>query len=437
MDVDEILEKLERGEIKLYELDFILQGDVNKAAEIRRMYLERKLGIKLEHIGGKPIDLNLTFGRNIENAIGVAQIPIGIAGPIKIHGDYAKGEFFIPLATTEGALVASVNRGCSAITRSGGARAKVLKDGMARAPVFRVPNVDKAVELVSRVREHMDELRDIFKGVSKFLDLIDVQPRIVGRNVFLRFVARTGDAMGMNMVTIASEKAAEYIEKHLPRAKMVATSGNMCVDKKPNALNFILGRGKSVIAEAVIKREVVDKVLKTTPENVVEVVYRKIFVGSAQAASYGFNAHYANIIAAMFIACGQDAAQVVESSMGITTAEVTEEGDLYISVNLPSLEIGAVGGGMRLPTQQECLSILGLTDPNAPPRTRALKFAEIVASAVLAGELSLLGALAARHLGKAHEKLGRGRILKERKRFLHARRFVSEQQGPREDIRTR
>ncbi len=413
MDKEEILEKLERGEIKLYELEFILEGDVNRAAEIRREFLRRKLGVSLEHIAGKPIDLNLTFGRNIENAIGIAQLPLGIAGPLKVEGEYARGEFFIPLATTEGALVASVNRGCSAITRSGGAKARVIRDGMARAPVFRVPSLEKAIELTKRVKEHKEDLNRIFKEVSQYLDLIDIQTRIVGRNVFVRFVSHTGDAMGMNMVTIASEKASEYIEKNLPRAKMVATSGNMCVDKKPNALNFLLGRGKSVVAEAIIKRDIVDKILKTTPEAIVEVVYRKIFVGSAQAASYGFNAHYANIIAAMFIACGQDSAQVVESSMGITTAEVTEEGDLYISVTLPSLEIGAVGGGMRLPTQRECLSILGLTDPEAPPRTRALKFAEIVASAVLAGELSLLGALAARHLGKAHEKLGRGRIAKE------------------------
>ena len=404
--MEEILEALENGRLKLHELDKAL-GDSNKAAEYRRRYLERKLGIKLDAIGSTVIDFNKAVGRNIENPIGAAQIPIGVAGPLLIEGAYARGLFYIPLATTEGALVASVNRGAKIVTESGGARARVLKDGMARAPLFKLPSLVDALEFLEWVEAHREEIKKAAESTTRHGKLKDVQPFVVGNNVWLRFVFETGDAMGMNMATIASEAAAKYIQENFPKAELVALSGNMCVDKKPSAVNFLMGRGKTVVAEALIKREVLSK-LGVTPEAVHEVNVRKNLLGSALAHSYGFNAHFANIITAIFIATGQDVAQVVESSMGITWTEPRDEG-LYISVTLPSLEVGTVGGGTWLPTQREALSMLGVAGSGDPPGVNALKFAEIVASAVLAGELNLILALARNELARAHQALGRSK----------------------------
>jgi hydroxymethylglutaryl-CoA reductase (NADPH) len=393
-------------EVKLHEFEKIY-GDANKAAEARRQYLEKVVGVKLENIGKTIVDFNTVVGRNIENVIGAVQIPVGVAGPLLVKGDYANGYFYIPLATTEGALVASVNRGAKFITESGGARVKVLKDGMARAPLFRLPSLIDAVEFVEWITQHFDELKKAAESTTRHGKLKEVQPFIVGNYVWLRLVFSTGDAMGMNMVTIASDAVAKYIQQHYPKAKLVALSGNMCVDKKANAVNFLLGRGKTVVAEAVVKREVLER-LGITAEDVHEVNVRKNLIGSALAHSYGFNAHFANIIAAIFIATGQDVAQVVESSMGITSTEPRDEG-LYISVFLPSLEVGTVGGGTGLPTQREALALLGVAGPGNPPGTNALKFAEIIAAAVLAGELNLLIALARNELASAHQRLGRAK----------------------------
>jgi len=393
-------------EVKLHEFEKIY-GDANKAAEERRKYLERVTGAKLENIGKTVIDLNAVVGRNIENVIGAVQVPVGVAGPLLVRGDYANGHFYVPLATTEGALVASVNRGAKLVTESGGARAKVLKDGMARAPLFRLPSLVEAVEFVNWVVQNFDEVKKVAESTTRHGRLKEIQPFVVGNYVWLRLVFSTGDAMGMNMVTVASDAVAKHLQERFPNARLIALSGNMCVDKKPNAVNFLLGRGKTVVAEAVIKREVLGR-LGVTPEAVYEVNVRKNLMGSALAHSYGFNAHFANIITALFIATGQDVAQVVESSMGITTTEPREEG-LYISVFLPSLEVGTVGGGTGLPTQREALALLGVAGPGDPPGTNALKFAEIVAAAVLAGELNLLVALARNELATAHERLGRAR----------------------------
>ncbi|HII60765.1 hydroxymethylglutaryl-CoA reductase (NADPH) [Pyrococcus horikoshii] len=408
MNIEEIIEKVANGEIKFYQVEKYVNGDKRLATEIRRKALEKRLGIKLHHIGYYSIDPNELIGRNIENMIGVVQIPMGVAGPLKINGEYAKGEFYIPLATTEGALVASVNRGCSALTEAGGVVTTLIDDKMTRAPLIRCPNARRAREVAKWVEENLDYLQE--KAVSKVTrhgKLRGVKPFIVGNNLYLRFEFETGDAMGMNMVTIASEEIMKVIEEEFPDVRYLALSGNLCVDKKPNAVNFILGRGKTVIAEAVVPRKIVEKKLKTTPELIAEVNYFKNLVGSAQAGSYGFNAHFANIVGAIFLATGQDEAQITEGAHGITIAEVTPDGDLYISITMPSLEIGTVGGGTRVPSQREALEIMGVAGGGDPPGINAKKFAEIVAGAVLAGELSLLAAIAAKHLARAHKMLGR------------------------------
>ncbi len=405
-DLEKIIEKIEKGEISISKLDSYLKNS-NLAALARRLYLERKVNANLSSIASTILDFDELVGRNIENPIGAVQIPLGIAGPLLIKGEYAKGEYYIPLATTEGALVASINRGCKAITLSGGAKARVIKDGMARAPLLRTNSVENSIKLVKWVLENENLLKEAAGKTMHHGFLQEIQPLLIGNLVWLRMVYNTGDAMGMNMATIASDEVCKVIEENVDFAECIALSGNLCVDKKPNCVNKIFGRGKYVIAEAVIPKEISEKILKTKPEEIHYVNVSKNLLGSAAACSLSYNAHFANIIAAIFIATGQDVAQVVESSLGYTWTEVREDGSLYISVTLPSLEVGTVGGGTRLPTQREALSLLGVAGGGEPPGTNALKFAEIVASAVLAGELNLLAALAAGHLARAHKKLGR------------------------------
>ncbi len=406
-NVEELVEKVVKGEIKFHEVEKHTDGDSELATEIRRKALERLTGAELKHIGSYTIDANEAMAKNIENMIGAVQIPVGIAGPLLVHGEYAEGEYYVPLATTEGALVASVNRGCSTITESGGAYARVVWDGMTRAPVFKLPNAREALKFLGWIQEHFEDIKEVAESTTRHGELIEIDEFLTGRHAFLRFRFDTKDAMGMNMVTIAVEEAVKWIEENYPKAKCVSVSGNVCVDKKPSWLNNIMGRGRSVVAEVEVPRDIVEKKLKTTPEAMAEVNYRKNLVGSATAGNIGFNAHHANIVAAIFIATGQDEAHVVDGSTGYTTMEVTEDGNLYASITIPSLNVGTVGGGTRMETQRECLEILGVAGGGDPPGTNAREFAEVVGAAVLAGELSLVAALAAGHLGKAHRLLGR------------------------------
>jgi len=401
-----LLNALMERKLSLHKLEEMV-GDANEATSLRREFLERRCGLDLKNIASTSLNFNDVVGKNCENTIGAVQVPLGVAGPLLIEGEYAKGEFYVPLATTEGALIASINRGCKAITESGGAKVRVIGDCMTRAPVFKLKDLSDAVEFVNWVERNFEEIKRVAESTTRHGRLLWIRPYLLGNNVWLRMGFHTGDAMGMNMVTIASQKVVDYIENLFPKARCVALSGNMCVDKKPSLLNELEGRGKSVISEAVIRRDVVKRVLKSDPHSIFEVNLVKNLLGSARSGSISFNAHYANIVAAVFLATGQDLAQVVESSMGYTWVEV-RNGDLYISVTLPSLEVGTVGGGTRLPTQREALELLGCYGSGDPPGTNAKKLAEIVASTVLAGELSLLAALSAGHLARAHERLGRG-----------------------------
>ncbi|MBN3037148.1 MAG: hydroxymethylglutaryl-CoA reductase (NADPH) [Candidatus Diapherotrites archaeon] len=375
------------------------------SAKERREALEKEANARLENIAAFTFDEETASKKNIENMIGGAQIPVGIAGPLLVKGEHANAEYYIPLATTEGALVASVNRGCAAITKSGGARCVLLADSMTRAPLFVCDSVREAKALTSWVQQHFDEIRERMQEGSRFLKLKTITPFVVGRNVFLRFEATTGDAMGMNMITIGAEQACRLIEEKTG-ARFLAASGNMCVDKKPAALNIALGRGKSVAAEATLTKDVLEGVLKTSSEAFVEVGWRKALLGSARAGALAFNAHAANMLAAMFIACGQDPAHVVDSCQCITLAERMGD-DVHISVTFPVLEVGTVGGGTSLATQRECLQLLGVAGAGDPPGENSQRLAEIVAATVLAGEISLLAALSSHALGTAHKQLGR------------------------------
>jgi len=396
--------RLRDGTLKLYELDKELTPI--DAIRVRREYIEQETGSKLENLGIFSIDVERVTKRNCENMIGTVQVPVGVAGPIRINGSHAQGDYWLPLATTEGALVASVNRGCSAITKAGGADVRILRDGMTRAPVFATDSVAHAVQVCDWVTAHHDELKSVAESTTSHGKLSDIVTFVAGTSVFVRLEFDTKDAMGMNMVTIASAKVGDLIAQGTG-ARLVALSGNMCADKKPAAINGIMGRGRSVVAGIALTHEQISSILKTDAKTLFEVNYRKNLVGSARAGAMGFNAHAANVVAAMFIACGQDAAHSIDGSTCITTVDQTETG-AYVAITLPSLPVGTVGGGTGVDTQQECLKLLGVAGSGTPPGTNAKKLAEIIGAAVLAGELSLLGALAAQHLARAHQKLGRG-----------------------------
>ncbi|GAB6860461.1 hydroxymethylglutaryl-CoA reductase (NADPH) [Haloplanus litoreus] len=399
---DALVRRVRDGDLRVHELEE--HADADTAATARRRLVESETGVSLDAVGayGFPAD---RADANIENMIGAAQIPMGVAGPVTVDGGALDGERYLPMATTEGALIASVNRGCSVVDAAGGATARVTKSGMTRAPVFRVADVAEAEALVAWVRDNEGTLREAAEATTSHGELQGVTPYVVGDSVFLRFRYDTKDAMGMNMATIATRAAAEVVEAETS-ASLVALSGNLCTDKKPAAINAVEGRGRSVTADVTLPRGVVEERLHTTPEAVAEVNTRKNHVGSAKAGSLGFNAHVANVVAAMFLATGQDAAQVVEGANAITTAEVREAG-LYVSVSLASLEIGTVGGGTKLPTQGEGLELLGVAGGGDPAGSNADALAEAIAVGALAGELSLLAALGSRHLSSAHESLGR------------------------------
>ena len=400
----QVLAKLRSGTLKLYELEKSLAP--LDAVQVRREFIEGETNTSLEHIGAFSIDIGRVVERNCENMIGAVQVPVGVAGPVLVNGEYAHGEFWLPLATTEGALVASVNRGCSAIGKAGGADVRILHDGMTRAPVFAVESIVHAKQVVDWVETHRETLASIAQGTTSHGKLMGVVPYVAGTNVFIRLEFDTKDAMGMNMVTIASAKIADEIAKETG-ARLVALSGNMCTDKKPAAINGILGRGRSTVAGVALSHDLIARVFKTDAATMVEVNTRKNLIGSARAGAMGFNAHAANVVAAMFIACGQDAAHAIDGATCMTTIDLTPTG-AYVAVTLPSLPVGTVGGGTGVGTQQECLKMLGVAGGGDPPGANARKLAEIIATGVLAGELSLIGALAAQHLARAHKELGRG-----------------------------
>lgn len=375
------------------------RGYTRDDVEDRRNAAEEFTGTSLETVSKYAFDPEIA-SKNVENMIGTTQIPLGYAGPVRIDGSAAKGEFLVPLATTEGALIASISRGMSVINDGTGVIARVFGDAMTRAPVMQVNDLAHAEQVMDWIDSNMDAIHEAVGSTTSHGKLIRIDKYPNGRNLYLRFAFSTGDAMGMNMATIASEAVCRLIEKSTG-AKMISVSGNMCSDKKPAAINMINGRGKTVVAEARIPKEVVERRLHAKSSAIVETNTRKNLIGSSMAGTLGANAHAANMVAALFIATGQDPAQVVGASMTITTCEDID-GDLYICVRMPTLEVGTVGGGTRLPCQKEALSMMDCLGAD-----KARKLAEIVAATVLAGELSTLAAQAAGQLGSAHAALGR------------------------------
>jgi hydroxymethylglutaryl-CoA reductase (NADPH) len=404
-----LLKKVLDGDIAFRKIEEFT--DPLTSVKLRRLAIQKFTKLEFEHIQNFSLDVETAKMKNIENMIGAVQVPLGVAGLLKIKGEYANAEYYIPLATTEGGLVASVNRGCSVITKSGGASVRIFEDEMTRAPVFKLDNIERTKKFYEWVKrpEIFDQMKIIAEKTTSFGKLIAVKPFVTGTYVYLRFSYDTKDAMGMNMVTIATDAVLHLIEDEFG-AQAISLSGNMCTDKKPASINTILGRGKTVVADVTIPKEIIKETLKCTPDAMFEVNYSKNLLGSARAGSLGFNAQAANIIAAIYIACGQDAAHVVEGSTAITSMELTKYDEIHCAVTLPTLPVGTVGGGTGLGTQRDCLNILDVSGAGEIPGANSRKFAEIVASAVLAGEISLIGAQAAGHLARAHAQLGRGKF---------------------------
>ncbi|KAA1473010.1 hypothetical protein DENSPDRAFT_822212 [Dentipellis sp. KUC8613] len=402
---EEVILLAQNGKIAAYALEKVL-GDLERAVFIRRALISRASRTKsLEHsdVPMYHYDYSRVMGACCENVVGYIPIPMGIAGPLKIDGQL----FPIPMATAEGTLVASTSRGCKALNAGGGVTTVITYDGMTRGPAIDFPSITVAAEAKAWIEsaEGSAILKEAFESTSRFAKLQKLKATMAGRTMFVRFATTTGDAMGMNMISKGTEKALEAMSKRFPEMIVLALSGNYCTDKKPAAINWIEGRGKSVVAEAVIPGAVVKSVLKTTVDALCNLNTKKNLVGSAMAGSIGgFNAHAANILTAIYLATGQDPAQNVESSNCMTLMEPTNDGhDLLMTVTMPSIEVGTVGGGTVLAPQQSVLEMLGIKGAHASqPGQNAQQLARIIASSVMAGELSLMSALAAGHLVRAH-----------------------------------
>jgi hydroxymethylglutaryl-CoA reductase (NADPH) len=376
-----------------------------EAMDKRNSYIKQQTGIDFPYLSGeKIIDDPEIFRGNIEQQIGFTQVPTGIIGPLLIKGTIAQGKFFVPLATTEGALVASYNRGAKATALCGGIVSVCLTEGVQRAPLFRFRRLHEVGAFMQWILEQTAGFQKIVSAHSNHAVLNDIKLNMEGNHVVLIFEYQTGEAAGQNMATICTDAICKYIIQNTPiQPQHWFIESNYAGDKKATVLSFTSVRGKKVTAEATITRQVVKEILGTTPEKIA-LYWLSSSVSAVQSGGIGIQGHFANGLTALFMATGQDVACVSEAYVGITRMEVDDEGNLYVSVTLPSLVVGTVGGGTRLPTQKECLKLLGCEGEGS-----ARKLAEICGATVLAGELSIAAAIACGNFTKAHKLFGRGK----------------------------
>ncbi len=362
-------------------------------------------GITLDELAGLgPEMAPEALEGNIENFVGFARLPVGIVGPLRINGTHAHDDFYVPMATSEGALVASYNRGAYMISQCGGATTACLTETVSRAPCLRFTSLTEVGVFIAWLLPRTDSLQAVIGKTSKHCKLIDVQPTVAGKDLYLSFHYETGDASGQNMVTIATDAICRHLVAESPvKPQHWYVEGNLSGDKKATMLAFLSARGKKVVSEVVLKRPLMKRILHATPEDMLRYWHVSV-VGGAQSGSIGVQGHFANALAALFIACGQDAACVSEASTGLTGMDITPDGHLYMSVSLPNVIVGTVGGGTQLPTARECLSMMDCAGPN-----RARKLAEICAALALAGEISIIAALASGEFASAHAHYGRKR----------------------------
>ncbi|KAL1110150.1 hypothetical protein AAG570_008227, partial [Ranatra chinensis] len=401
---EEVKILVKNGNILAYQLEKVVNNP-ERGVGIRRQIIGTIGGFSeaFDSLPYKDYDYSKVLGACCENVVGYMPVPVGIAGPLLLDGQLVH----VPMATTEGCLVASTNRGCRALKKFG-VTSRVVADGMTRGPVVRFNSITRASEAMAwmQLNENFVKIKESFDSTSRFARLIKLHVRIAGRHLFIRFVSTTGDAMGMNMASKGTEVALKFVQTYFSDMEILSLSGNFCADKKPAAVNWIEGRGKSVVCEAIVPAEIVKSILKTSVQALVDVNISKNLIGSAVAGSIGgFNAHAANIVTAIYIATGQDPAQNVGSSNCMTLMEPWgEDGeDLCVSCTMPSIEIGTIGGGTQLPAQAACLDMLGVRGPHEScPGENANTLARIVCGSVLAGELSLMAALASGHLVRSH-----------------------------------
>jgi hydroxymethylglutaryl-CoA reductase (NADPH) len=350
-----------------------------------------------------PRDLPAYQG-NIENAIGSLKVPLGIVSPLRINGLFAKGDYSVPLATTEAALVASYHRGANLITEAGGASTMVLVESLTRSPSFTFQTMAGAGRFAMWALTQFETLQEVANATTSHGQLNDVGTTIEGNHVYLNFDFTTADASGQNMVTIATQAICDHILAHSPvPPTRCYVEANLSGDKKASARSFTTARGKKVTAEVVLNAELVRKRLHCSVDEMCDY-WRTSAIGGVLSGTMGIQGHFANGLAALYLATGQDVACVAESAVGVTRFEKNEAGDLYATVTLPGIMVGTVGGGTGLPTQNACLQLMNLAGPD---HSRAL--AEVTAGLILGGELSIIGALAAGHFCRAHKNLARGK----------------------------
>src|SRR3954466_12240576 len=369
-------------------------------ADQRRAFVEEQTGVGLEHVGRYSFDPDMLRG-NIENFTGVAQVPLGIAGPLRVQGEHARGEFFIPMATTEGTLVASYNRGMRLLGECGGVRTTVVDDHMQRAPVFILDDALQARDFGRWVDEHLDGIRAAAESTTRSGRLTYIGQHQIGPLRYLRVNYTTGDAAGQNMTGKATLAACEWIRENHPDHPRYVLSGAIDTDKKHSQINMLMTRGKRVVAEVTIRRDALQQLMGVDTRQLFE--YRQIGMAGGFLAGSSYNgAHAANGLTGIFIATGQDAANISESHSGITYARLLDNGDYYWSVTLTSLIVATYGGGPGLPTQRECLELLGCYGKGNVP-----KGAEIGAAPVPPGAPSRTSAILAANWGTSHDRLGR------------------------------
>ncbi|MEA2303243.1 MAG: hydroxymethylglutaryl-CoA reductase [Solirubrobacteraceae bacterium] len=373
-----------------------------EAARQRREFLEQQTGASLEHVGSYSFDPSVLPG-NVEHFTGVAQVPIGVAGPLLVDGEHAQGEFYVPLATTEGTLVASYNRGMKLLRQAGGVKVTVTDDAMQRAPAFLFDSAREARDFVGWIDEHFEEIRQAAEATTRSGRLRDIERYTAGRFVYTRFNFTTGDAAGQNMTGKATYAACEWIRSQHPELHDYMLEANLATDKKHSHLNVLRSRGKRVIAEATIPDAAFREIMNVSSA----AVYRARQISTLGGYLSGITnngAHSANGITAMFMATGQDVANVAESQAALVYAELRENDDYYYSITIPSLIVATYGGGTGLPTQRECLELLGCYGEG-----KVRKLAEIVAATVVCGELSLGSAIVADEWVSSHDAYGRNR----------------------------
>ena len=373
-----------------------------EAAQKRREFAKEQTSAELNHVGNYSFDAGILPG-NIENFIGAAQVPIGLAGPLLVNGEYAKGEFYVPLATTEGTLVASYNRGMKLLKAAGGVTVTVVDDAMQRAPVFVFPSARQAQEFGVWVKENFAEIKAQSETTTSVGKLRDIQQFPAAKFLYLRFNYTTGDAAGQNMTGKATKAACDWMMQNYKGIEHYQLEGSIATDKKSSWMNRIHTRGKKVIAEATIPAQILQEIMHVSVQQIFAARLRSQ-LGGFLAGANNNGSHSANGITAMFIACGQDVANVAESSAALAYADITKDGDYYFSITIPALIVATHGGGTNLATQRECLELMDCFG-----KDKAKKFAEIVAATVLCGELSLGSAVVADEWVSSHEQLGRNR----------------------------